>query len=510
MPVVSTATVAMAPSYSPEEDGLMFRDVPVSSPRLQNSEVLKDLSSFLSHLSDSCATDVQNLIGSFPELFYDVPSRTHVLHHDIDVGDHLPVKQHPYRVNPAKRAIMKSEVQYLVDNGLAEPSSSPWSSPCLLIPKPDHTFRFCTDYRKVNAKTKPDSFPLPRMEDCVDRVGSARFVTKLDLLKGYWQVPLTPRAAEISAFVTPDCFMQYSVMSFGLRNAPATFQRLMCKVLSGVPNCEVYLDDIVLYSSSSWSDHIQLILTVFERLRDASLTLNLAKCEFGKATVTYLGKQVGQGQVRPVEAKIQAISEFPTPRTKREVRRFLGMSGYYRSFCRNFSDVVLPLTNLLRNSMDFQWSVDCEAAFQNAKTLLCSAPVLAAPNFDLPFKLEVDASATGTGAVLLQEGSDGIDHPICFFSKKLLKHQLNYSTIEKEALALLLALQHFEVYIGSSAAPVLVFTDHNPLTFLTRMKNANQRLMRWSLYLQGFNLDIRYKRGSENIVADTLSRSVGE
>ncbi|XP_062389331.1 uncharacterized protein LOC134077643 [Sardina pilchardus] len=167
------------------------------------------------------------------------------------------------------------------------------------------------------------------MEDSVDRVGSARFVTKLDLLKGYWQVPVTPRAAEISAFVTPDSFLQYSVMPFGLRNAPGSFQRLMCIVLAGVQNCEVYLDDIVLHSST-WSSHLELIHTVFHRLQDASLTLNLAKCEFGKATVTYLGKQVGQGQVRPVEAKIQAIVEFPIPKTKREVRRFLGMAGYYR------------------------------------------------------------------------------------------------------------------------------------------------------------------------------------
>ena len=505
-PVLVVSAAPVVSSYSPEEDGLSFRDVSVSCPRLQNSEILKNLPRFLAHLSDSRAKDVQGLIEWCPELFSDVPSQTNVLSHDINVGDHPSIKQHAYRLNPTKRAVMNSEVQYLVDHGLAEPSSSAWSSPCILVPKPDGTFRFCTDYRKVNAVTKPDSFPLPRMEDCVDRVGSARFVTKLDLLKGYWQVPLTPRAAEISAFVTPDCFMQYSVMAFGLRNAPASFQRLMNKVLVNIPNCEVYLDDIVLHSFS-WSSHLELIHTVFHRLRDASLTLNLAKCEFGKATVTYLGKQVGQGQVRPVEAKIEAIVEFPTPKTKREVRRFLGMAGYYRSFCRNFSDVVLPLTNLLRNTTDFVWSVDCETAFQNAKALLCSSPVLAAPNFDLPFKLEVDASATGAGAVLLQEGTDGLDHPVSYFSKKFLRHQLNYSTIEKEALGMLLALQHFEVYIGSTVAPVRVYTDHNPLVFLSRMKNANQRIMRWSLYLQGFNLEIRYKKGCTNILADTLSRT---
>ncbi len=188
-------------------------------------------------------------------LFGDKPTQTTVLQHDVDVGDHKPIKQHAYRVNSTKRAVMNKEVEYLLQNGFAVPSSSSWSSPSLLVPKSDQTPRFCNDYRKVNAITKSDSFPLPRMDDCVDRVGSAKYVTKLDLLKGYWQVPLTPRASEISAFVTPDHFLQYTVMPFGLKNAPATFQRLVNTVLSGVKNCEAYLDDIVVYSST-WAEHV--------------------------------------------------------------------------------------------------------------------------------------------------------------------------------------------------------------------------------------------------------------
>ncbi|KAK2895729.1 hypothetical protein Q8A73_015217 [Channa argus] len=425
--------------------------------------------------------------------------------HDIDVGGHKPIKQHAYRVHPTKRTVMQQEVKYLLDHGFAVPSNSPWSSPSLLVPKPDQTPRFCNDYRKVNAITKPDSFPLPRMDDCVDRVGSAKYVTKLDLLKGYWQVPLTPRASEISAFVTPDHFLQYTVMPFGLRNAPATFQRLMNTVLSGVNTCEVYLDDIVAYSAT-WSEHLKTLSEIFSRLRAASLTLNLAKCEFGKAVVTYLGKQVGQGQVCPVAAKVQAILDFPAPQTRHELRRFLGMAEYYRAFCKNFSDVPAPLTSLVSPKTPYQWSEKCQSAFQAAKALLCSAPVLAAPNFTHPFKLEVDASALGAGAVLLQEDDAGIDHPICYFSKKFKKHQLHYSTIEKEALALLLALQHFEVYLGSSSIPTVVYSDHNPLVFLTRMRNNNSRLMRWSLLLQDFNIVIHYKRGPDNILADALSR----
>lgn len=246
-------------------------------------------------------------------LFGDKPTQTTVLTHDIDVGNHKPIKLHAYHLNPVKRAVMQTEVAYLLENGFAVPSSSPWSAPSLLVPKSDQTARVCDDYHKVNAITKPDSFPLPGIY-CVDRVESAKYVTKLDLLKGYWQVPLSPRASEMFAFVTPDYLLQYTVMPFGLRNAPATFQRLMNTVLSGVKNCEAYLDDIVVYSST-WSDHLHTLQEIFSRLEAASLTLNLAKCEFGKAVVTYLGKQVGQGQVRPLSAKVKAILEFPVPET---------------------------------------------------------------------------------------------------------------------------------------------------------------------------------------------------
>lgn len=486
-------------------DDVVEQEFSVPTGRLLNSLILNDLDLHLNHLTPTQKRDIVELIENSPSLFCDIPSQTTVLQHDIDVGYANPIKQHPYRLNPRKRELMKAEVNYLHRNNFASPSQSAWSSPCLLVPKADSSVRFCTDYRKVNAVTKPDSFPLPRMEDCIDRVGPAKFVTKLDLLKGYWQVPLTSRASEISAFVTPDDFMQYSVMAFGMRNAPSTFQRLMRIVLSGVEKCEAYLDDIVIYSSS-WEEHVCSLREVFARLVNASLTLNLAKCEFAKATVVYLGKKVGQGHVCPVDAKIEAILEFPVPKNKRELRRFLGMTGYYRGFCRNFASVVSPLTDLLSTVRVFVWSSACEQAFRAAKDLLCNAPILLAPDFGRPFKLEVDASATGVGAILIQESELEIEHPVCYFSKKLTPCQRRYSTIEKEALALLLALQHFEVYLGGSSFPIVVYTDHNPLVFLARMRNLNTRLMRWSLIIQEFILDIRHKKGSQNVVADALSR----
>lgn len=210
--------------------------------------------------------------------------------------------------------------------------------------------------------------------------------------------------------------------------------------------------------------------------------------------------------MRPVEAKVVAIRDCPVPTTRKALRQFLGMAGYYRRYCRNFSSIASPLTSLLSTKVDYVWTPECQVAFDSVKTLLCHTPVLAAPDFTAPFKLEVGASTVGAGAVLLQDGEDGTDHPVAYFSSKFNRHQINYSTIEKEALALLLALQHFEVYVGSTPLPVVVFTDHNPLVFLSRMFNHNQRLMRWALVVQDFNLDIRHKKGSENVLADALSR----
>ena len=509
--VKSMATLVVSPGsedgqvcQDDDEDGLDLR-VPQQMPRLLNSELLQSLHSHLSYLEDSKQIDVIDLVTEFTCLFSDVPSRTTAIEHDIDVGSARPIKQHPYRVNAVKRDVMKKEVDYLVDNGLATASASPWSSPCILIPKPDGTFRFCTDYRRVNSVTVPDSYPLPRMDDCVDTIGSAQYVTKLDLLKGFWQVSLSARACEISAFVTPDSFQQYTVMAFGMRNAPATFQRLVNCVLAGVPSCTAYLDDLVVYSKQ-WGEHMATLKQVFQRLAGASLTLNLAKCEFGRATVTYLGRQVGRGVVRPVEAKVAAITDFPSPVTRRELQRFLGVAGYYRAFCKNFSAVVAPLTSLVSPLVPFMWSTDCQRAFECAKALLSNAPVLAAPDFGKPFKVEVDASDVGAGAVLMQEDESGLDHPVCYFSRKFNACQSRYATIEQETLALLMALEFFEVYVGSSVAPVVIYTDHNPLVFLARMYNKNRRLMRWALILQGYNIEIRHKKGSENVCADALSR----
>jgi hypothetical protein len=354
--------------------------------------------------------------------------------------------------------------------------------------------------------SKADSYPIPRIEDCIDKIGSAKYVTKFDLLKGYWQVPLTERAKQISAFVTPNGFYQFKVMPFGMKNAPATFQRLINSIIADIDGCEAYIDDLVLYADT-WDKHMEQILKLFEKLSHANLTVNLVKSDFCHATVTYLGHIVGQGQVKPIEAKVQAINEFPAPTNKKELMRFLGMAGYYRKYCQNFSVIAYPMTNLLKKNSKFEWSNSCQEAFDKIKAILVSSPVLSTPDFDKQFNLTVDASDVGCGAVLTQIGEDKIEHPIGYFSKKFNIHQKNYSTVEKECLGLWLAMQHFEVYLSPTKYPILVYTDHNPLTFLHRMKNKNQRILRWCLTLQEFNMTVKHIKGKDNVIADTLSRA---
>ena len=476
--------------------------------KLQNSQILNDLGTKLSHLPLVQRKELAEVITQYREVFPDVPSKTNLIEHDVDVGDSAPIKQHPYRVSPMKKELLDKEVQYMLKNDIIEESQSNWSSPYILVPKHDGGFRFCTDFRKVNDKTKSDSFPIPRIADCIDQIGNAKFVSTFDMLKGYWQVPLTQRAREISAFVTPSGLYQYKVMPFGMKNAPATFQRMVNKLVRDIDGCEGYIDDVVIFSDN-WSDHIRQIKRFFQIMLDAKLTINLMKSEFGKATVKYLGHIVGQGQVRPLDAKIQTIVKYPIPTSRKELARFLGMAGYYRNFCLNFSEIAAPLTNLLSKKVKFVWTDDCQLDFDKVKLLLQKSPVLKSPDYEKPFKLIIDSSDVGTGSVLVQEASDGLDHPVSYFSKKFLKYQKNYSVVEKETLGLVLALEHFDVYLGSTPFKIKVYTDHNPLTFLKTMKNKNQRLVRWSLALQEYNLEIQHIPGSENVVADALSRCIG-
>lgn len=476
----------------------------INAPSSPASTEDQGLNQDLQHLSQEQQHQLTQLLLSFSGLFGGSPSMTDKTTHDINLSSTTPIHQHGYRLSPTKRAILKEEIEKLLEAKIIKPSRSPWSSPCLLVPKSDGTHRLVVDFRKINNITIPDRYPMPRIDDLIDTVASAKYISKLDLVKGYHQIPLEEDSKEVTAFVTPFGLYEYNAMPFGLMNAPATFQRLMNNVLAGIENVVVYLDDIVVFSDS-WEDHLHRLEVVLARLRDANLTVNPKKCDFAGRYVTYLGHSVGNGSVSPVDIKIEPIMEFPTPKDKKQLMRFLGMTGYYRRFCENYAETTVVLTNLLKKGSKYEWTNECQNAFEKLKSLLINAPVLAAPKEDQPWSLVVDASHHAAGAVLQQMGNDGFEHPVAYFSKKFNPAQINYSTIEKECLALVMATTHFSPYLPTSE-PITVFCDHNPLVFLKKMTNSNQRLTRWALFLQQYNLEIRHIPGRDNVLADSLSR----
>ena len=485
-------------------------EVPTPSGNPVNSIILNNFSNHFSTLSDSQKFDLLNLFNKFPSVTADSPGFCHSHVHDVQLVDPniKPIKQMSYRVNPQKRDIMKKEIDYLIDQKLIEPSYSPWASPSLLVPKPDGSFRLCTDYRKLNSITVPDAFPLPRIDDIIDEIGNAKYVSTIDLQKGYYQIGLTERAKTLSSFITPFGLYQYRVMPFGMTNAPSTFQRAISQTISSLEGIMSYLDDIVVFSDT-WEQHLDQLHKLWERLSSAGFTVNLAKSSFGQGTVTYLGHIVGQGLTRPKEANIEAILAYPLPTNRKSLMRFLGMCGYYRRYCPNFADVSSPLTDLTSPKKKFEWTPVCSLAFSRLKELLSTQPVLHSPDPSLPYHLQIDASDMGVGAVLLQEDpATGVLHPVSYHSAKLKKHQKGYSTIEKECLAIVSAIKKFECYLPQNSTPIFVYADHNPLAFINKMRNKNQRILRWALSLQEYRLKVQHIKGVDNRIADTLSRDL--
>jgi len=391
-------------------------------------------------------------------------------------------------------------------HGIIELSTSDWAAPIVLVKKKEGSLRLCVDYRRLNSVLKVDAYPMPRIDELIDQLGKAQYLSTLDLTKGYWQVPVSADAQQKTAFTTPFGLFEFKRMPFGLQGAPATFQRMMDKLLDGLGDfARAYIDDLVVFSTS-WEEHLQHLRTVLQRLQKVGLTAKPTKCQFGMTECTYLGHVVGGGKVRMEPSKIETVQSFGVPRTKKEVRSFLGITGYYRKFIPQYASIASPLTDLIRKSEPnrVEWTPACAAAFDKLKTVLCSAPVLRTPDLEKPFVLQTDASQRGVGAVLSQLDEVGADHPVAFFSRKLLPREERYSTIEKECLAIKLAIHAFRVYL--LGCPFTIQTDHRSLEWLDRIKENNARLTRWSLLLQPYQYHVEYRPGNGNGNADGLSR----
>ncbi|XP_068111085.1 uncharacterized protein [Hyperolius riggenbachi] len=457
-------------------------------------------------LTPSQKAQLQEVLGRHGPTFTSTPGRTNLAVHRVDTGAHPPLRQSAYRISPEIQADMKREIEEMLELGVIQKSCSAWAAPVVLVPKKDKTTRFCVDYRRLNAITTTDAYPMPRIDELLDKLAAASYLTIMDLSRGYWQIPLAPDAREKSAFVTPFGLFEFTVMPFGMKNAPATFQRAVNDLLAGMQDFAVaYLDDIAVFSTT-WDEHLNHLSQVLERLSSANLTVKPSKCQVGMTEVQYLGHRVGGNTLRPDIGKVDAILAWPRPITKKQVQAFLGTAGYYRKFVPAYSTLAKPLTDATskKHPKVVSWTPECEAAFQALKQALVSAPVLQAPDFRRRFLVQTDASDYGLGAVLSQVDEKGGEHPILYLSRKLLPREVAYSTTEKECLAIVWALHKLQSYLYGRSFTII--TDHNPLTWLNRAAGTNGKLMRWSLSLQQYDFTIQHKAGSRHQNADGLSR----
>lgn len=462
-----------------------------------------------SHLNAEEKKSVMTLCNQFKDIFYQEGcdlSFTNAVKHKIRTKDEDPVYVKSFRHPYSMREEIQSQIQKLLSNNIIRPSISPYSAPVWLVPKKldasgRKKFRLVIDYRKLNDKTIEDKYPLPKIEEILDNLGKCCYFTTLDLAQGFHQIEMDPESIEKTAFTVNNGHYEYVRMPFGLKNAPSTFQRVMDNVLREYIDkfCFVYMDDVVVFSKSL-QEHIGHLKSVFYKLRQYNLKVQLDKTEFCSKSVEFLGHVVTPEGIKPNPAKINAVEQYPMPQTVKQIKSFLGLIGYYRRFIDNFAKVVSPMTKCLKKGAKLNTKdPDYVSSFNLCKELLVNAPILAYPDFTKPFVLTTDASNVALGSVLSQNR-----RPVAYYSRTLNSAEKNYSTIEKELLAIVDSTKHFRPYLYGRH--FTIETDHNPLVWLHNIKEVHSRIIRWKEKLKDFDYTIVHKKGKENRVADALSR----
>jgi transposase InsO family protein len=424
--------------------------------------------------------------------------------HKIELNDkdQPPIAQAPYRMSPYELDELKLQLNEMVNKGWITSSDSPWSSPVLFVKKKNGKLRLCVDYRRLNSVTKSDRYPIPRIDDNLDRLSHCSYFSVLDLTSGFHQMRMDPDSEEYTAFSTRYGQYKYKVMPFGLKNAPSSFQRMMNLVLKEyIDNfCVVYIDDILIFSKTKeqHAKHVELIL---ERLRKYGLVASSEKSRFFLTEVDYLGFTIRCNKVEPQKDKVKCIKNWPKPKNQSDIRSFLGLCNYYRRFIDKYTEIADPLI-LLMNDKNFCWNTIHDDSFKLLKKELCSQPVLTMPDYNMDFHIWPDASQIAVGGILTQL-KEGEHHPIYYISKKLSKAERNYATIEREMMAIIHCLRKFRCYIEGRS--IVIHSDHKPLVWARSIKQPKARLWGWIYELEHFNGQIVYQKG-EDQPADALSR----
>ena len=443
--------------------------------------------------------------------------RTNLVKHHIKLTDPVPFKEAYRRIPPQMYDGVKTHLQEMLDLGAIRPSNSPWASAIVLVRKKDGRLRFCIDLRKLNNRTVKDAYSLPRIESILDSLGGAQIFSTLDLKAGYWQVEMAEECKAYTAFTCgPLGFYECDTMPFGATNAPATFQRLMHDCLGELNMnwCIVYLDDIIIFSDNK-EEHLKRLEAVFQKLCAAGLKLKPSTCFFFREEIEYLGHVVSGKGISTNPKKIEAVSKWPTPKTVYDVRSFLGFVGYYRRFIKNFSRITKPIREVITGLENqskrsakktyIEWSDTADVAFEHLKAMCVSTPILAYPDYQLPFTLHTDSSTDGLGAVLYQK-QDGKLRVIAYASRSVSKAESNYPAHKLEFLALKWAVcEKFHEYLYGFK-PFEVYTDNNPLTYVLTSAKLDACGQRWVAKLANYNFSIKYRCGVSNTEADALSR----
>ena len=468
----------------------------------------------LTHLSDAALREkIYEMLEKHSDMWK--PGRLgeiRATEHRIDLREGTkPIRQMPYRQGLAMRDLAAKEISKMLEHGVIEPATSEWASPIVFVPKKDGTKRFCVDYRRLNAVTSPDAYPLPRIDDCIDSLGDAVIFTTLDANAGYWQIPVAPEDRDKTTFTCHKGTFRYLRMPFGLRNAPATFQRALDIILSGVrwQTCLIYLDDVIVFSRST-EQHVRDVDHVLSLLRAAGVTLKLKKCFWFQNRVDYLGHVITPGKLSVATENAKAFKTALFPTTLTQLRSFLGAANVYRRFIKDYSKIAKPLNAMLKKDATPNWEDPSEsqrAAFEELKRRLTSPPVLVLPKRDRPFMIDTDASSYQLGAVLLQQQNESDPNdwsPVGYWSKTLNDAERNYSATERECFAVVWAVTTLRPYIEGTRFTIR--TDHDALRWLMTLTDSSGRLTRWRLRLLEFDFEIVYRPGRVHQVPDALSR----